>query len=433
MADEKPSFIKENINKKSKASKTLKKILRIVLSAILFGVVAVCAAVISKPFAQKYLSKEEATTVTTEVVTIARDERETTTEAPKPTTAPPHTEAASEQAETEPVEKVVKNAIDSYEYSIDDLNELWNNVSDMCNELDSSIVSIKAVKTGTDWFDNALDNEGSFSGIVIASTDTEYLILTTAASTEDMDSIRITWSTGFEQDAKIRKTDAMTGLAILSVDISEMDEETKQACKVVNLGNSYLLKRGDMLVAVGSPLGTAHSTTYAWVSYIENGVKIIDGTVKLLFTNSNIETDKGSWMMNNRGELIGWASNGFSDRTAIVSLSDFKAILERMINADDYAYLGIKASDVSAVEDEDDIPQGIYVMEVKSGGPAYEAGIQPGDIINKIGEEEVKSVFQYQSLLEDLRPEDEIKITALRSGRDEYKEIEFDITVGARE
>ena len=77
------AFIKENINKQSKASKTLKKILRIFLSAVLFGVVAVCAAVISKPFAEKYLGKEEETT-TTEVVTIARDERESSTEETKP-------------------------------------------------------------------------------------------------------------------------------------------------------------------------------------------------------------------------------------------------------------------------------------------------------------------------------------------------------------
>ena len=448
MSDEKPSFIKENINKQSKASKTLKKILRIFLSAVLFGVVAVCAAVISKPFAEKYLGKEEETT-TTEVVTIARDERESSTEETK-STLPAHiedsdedtTEEVTTEEETEPVEEVVKTAIDNYEYSIDDLDELWKNVANMCNEIDSSIVTVKAVKNGTDWFDNELDNEGSFSGIVIAGTDTEYMILTTVESTEDTDSIKIKWNTGLEQDAKVRKADRMTGLAILAVDIEGMDEATKEACKVVNLGNSYLLKRGDMLVAVGSPMGTAHSTAYAWVSFIENGVKVTDGTVKLLFTNSNIETDKGSWILNNHGELIGWATNKFSDRTAVASISDFKAILERMINGDKYAYLGIKASDLDLsnpeesfpeINNTEEIPKGIYVMEVKINGPAYKTGIQPGDIITKIGDVTVNNIYHYQTMLENLQPGETVKVIAYRSGRDEYKEIEYDMVVGSRE
>ena len=75
------------------------------------------------------------------------------------------------------------------------------------------------------------------------------------------------------------------------------------------------------------------------------------------------------------------------------------------------------------------MPDGAYILEVETDGPAYEAGVQPGDILTRIGENEIKGVRGYESALDKLNGDEQVVLTISRSGRDEYKEIEYPITV----
>ena len=78
------------------------------------------------------------------------------------------------------------------------------------------------------------------------------------------------------------------------------------------------------------------------------------------------------------------------------------------------------------------MPSGIYVIAAVTDGPAYNAGIQPGDIITWMNGEKVGSLKDFQNQVESLHAGDKIKVAVLRNGKDEYTEIEFSVTVGAR-
>lgn len=77
------------------------------------------------------------------------------------------------------------------------------------------------------------------------------------------------------------------------------------------------------------------------------------------------------------------------------------------------------------------MPLGVYVVDVNADSPAYNAGIQCGDIITVMGGE-TSTMKDFQVKLGGDTGRGLLPVTVLRSGRDEYKEIEYQITIGAR-
>ena len=452
MGEEKKEFIKEKIVKKTGAGKGFRNFIKIIVGAILFGVIAAGVFVVSRPTAEKLLGTEPETT-TAEVVVIPRDVYEESVkaaeleeESEEKFTHPVETEedtAASDvetpeesttPPETEDVKVIVESAIEGYKYTIDDLNGMWKNLSALCNELDPSIVKVTTFYKEPELFSGAGDVGDEYSGIIIAETYNEMMILTLADAVPDSDTIQVTWVNGNSQQARLRKTDEQTGLAVISAKKSEMSEVTRAIAKPINLGNSYGIVRGDLMIAMGSPRGAVHSTDYAWVSYIDKNVEITDGTCKYYYINNYLDNTRGTWVLNINGELVGWVASE-SEGNVVTGISDYKSLIERMTNASDYAYIGltpVAVSDSAEAAGSTRIPDGIYVVEVVNGDPAYEAGILPGDIITKINDTELHTVAEYSLLLESLHPGDEIPVEVRREARGEYRKLDYTLTVGKR-
>ena len=452
MGEEKKEFIKEKIVKKTGAGKGFRNFIKIIVGAILFGVIAAGVFVVSRPTAEKLLGTEPETT-TAEVVVIPRDVYEESVkaaeleeESEEKFTHPVETEedtAASDvetpeesttPPETEDVKVIVESAIEEYQYTIDDLNGMWKNLSSLCNELDPSIVKVTTLHEEPELFSGAGDMGDEYSGIIIAETYNEMMILTLADAVPDSDTIQVTWVNGNSQQARLRKTDEQTGLAVISAKKSEMSEVTRAIAKPINLGNSYGIARGDLMIAMGSPRGAVHSTDYAWVSYIDKNVETTDGTCRYYYINNYLDSTRGTWALNVKGELVGWVASG-SEGNVVTGISDYKSLIERMTNASDYAYIGltpVAVSDSTEAAGSTRIPDGIYVVEVVNGDPAYEAGILPGDIITKINDTELHTVAEYSLLLESLHPGDEVPVEVRREARGEYRKLDYTLTVGKR-
>ena len=78
------------------------------------------------------------------------------------------------------------------------------------------------------------------------------------------------------------------------------------------------------------------------------------------------------------------------------------------------------------------IPAGVYVTEAVSGSPAYDAGIQPGDIIVKFGTKEIGSFKDLQAQIENSASGVSVSVNVMRKGRDGYTEIPFLVSLRAR-
>ena len=374
-----------------------------------------------RPVAEKIFPKPTPTAETT--VSISRDEPE------------PETTAIVIETTPDLVENVVEDVLKKYQYKMDDINKFAKVISGLSDALDYGIVSVYAVKNTTDWFNNPVETSEEGSGAIIANTETELLILAPMAAISEASSIKVRLFTGLETQATIKKTDRYSGLCVLSVLKEGLDNEKLKDIRTLALGNSYAVKRGDVIIAIGSPLGAVYSNTYGSVSYIANNVSIVDGMTRLIYTEANSNINKGTWFVNVNGEIIGWATNIHDDdnpKTMVAGISDFKPILERMMNAQASAYLGIKVTEISSEARATGVPSGLYVMSCETDSPSYTAGIQAGDIITHIGNNEVSSLVEYKKMVEVMHAEDVVEIKVMRNVREGYKEVVFPITVTAR-
>lgn len=426
---EKRQFMREQIVKPPLTRKQIaKRVLAYFLIAVLCGGAAGLAFGVVKPLAERYLVPEE--TQESDPITIPKDD--------PPETSPVVPETSTEEPkETEAIEEILQSAMERYQYTADDLVSLYSTLRSVSLEADKGIVVVHSVKRDVDWFDNPVETTGLYAGAVIASTSRELLIMTPDSAVENADSIKVTFSDGAEVDGAIKQTDQVSGMALVSVDVTQMEESTRNSVTAIKLGNSYAVKQGDVIIALGSPAGMAHSVNYGFVSYVLRNVQVADGITRLLYADVKGNANKGTFLINASGEMIGWVTDQFKqenseDMTVIMAISDYKSILEKLSNGIPVPYMGIKGQEVTAAMADNGLPLGVYVTDSIANGPAYNAGIQNGDIITGIGTEEIGTIKDYQNVVENLKQGEVVNVVIQRNGIEEYKELEYQVTVGAR-
>lgn len=423
----KRQFMREQIVKpRMTKGQIVKRILALLFVAVLCGAAAGVSFVLTRPIAERYLLPE--TTEESSQITIPKDEPETTV---------PVTETEPETTETEPIEDILQSAMKQYEYTVEDFNSLFATLRTVGQEADKGIVIVHSVKKEVDWFDNPVENTGLYAGAVIASTPGELLILTPEGAVENADSIKVTFTDGVEVDGIIKQVDTISGMAIVGVDASLLEETTRKNVTALKLGNSYSTRQGDAVIALGAPAGIPHSVNYGFVSYVVRNVQVPDGVTRLLYADVGGNADTGTFLINTAGEMIGWVTNQYTAEgsegvTVVMSVSDYKAALEKMSNGISVPYLGIRGQEVTVAMEEDGLPLGVYVIDSIADGPAYNAGIQNGDIIVQINDKEITTMKDYQNQIEGTVQDEIVTVIIQRRGIEEYKEIEYQIKVGAR-
>ena len=166
-------------------------------------------------------------------------------------------------------------------------------------------------------------------------------------------------------------------------------------------------------------------------------VQVADGAARLLYTDIRSDAGAGTFLVNMEGEIIGWASEAYDEDgtqnfTVAMGISDYKPLLEKMSNGQPIPYLGIYGQEVSASMTERGIPAGVYVTDCVPEGPAYNAGIQNGDIIVRVGNQDIVTIKDYQNQVEALNQDSVVTVVVQRQGIEEYKELEYQVTAGAR-
>ena len=395
-------------------------------AGVIFGVVSAVCFVLTRPVLEQL---SEGNRPTTSSISIPKDEIESSAEAVE-------TESVAE-TETEPVEEMVQTALEHYRYTVDDLNSLLNSLRAKAQTADKSVVVVHSVQQNTDWFDNPVETTGLYAGVIIAKTSQELLVLTPEAAVEQADSIKVTFENGNDVSGHMKQKDATSGMAIVSISANDISTAQLRDLEPIPLGNSYQVRQGDLIAAVGSPAGMVHSMDYGFVAYVVRSNPMVDQHCRMLYSNILADTGRGTFLVNTDGELIGWAkapdSSDSSERvTEVFGISDYKGILEKLSNGQAVPCIGIVGQEVTDTQVANGLPAGIYVMNAVTDKPAYNAGIQNGDILTKINGNPVTSMKEYQAAVEKMTCGQIVHMTVERNGRDTYTELEFDVTVGSR-
>lgn len=421
-------FIQEKIVRQPLSRRQIiRYIILTVICAVLFGTISAVCFTVTKTVAKKIMGQEKAEE--SRPITIPKDEPETQTPVPVQ-------EASTEP--TEPVEEKVRSELEKYPYSLEDLNKMYGNLRTLALEADKSIAAIHSIQREKDWFDNPIETTGQFSGVVIDARREEVLVLAPSKAVETADSLEVVFSDSEVVPGTVKQTDSQMGLTVICADVSSLEDVQYEKIKPVKLGNSYSSRQGDLVFTVGSPAGMVHSSSYGFISYIAKNVQMTDGNARVLYADVKSRADAGTFLLNTDGELIGWGTDRYDQDVetgmkTFMSISDYKGILELLSNGILVPYLGIEGQEVTTEMEKNGMPVGIYITAAAPESPAYNAGLQSGDILDEINDVKIEGMKNFQAQVERLHVGDHITVTVQRNnGKDEYKEIEFAVTMGAR-
>ena len=421
-------FIQEKIVRQPLSRRQIiRYIILTVICAVLYGTISAVCFTVTKTVAKKIMGQEKAEE--SRPITIPKDEPETQTPVPVQ-------EASTEP--TEPVEEKVRSELEKYPYSLEDLNKMYGNLRTLASEADKSIAAIHSIQREKDWFDNPIETTGQFSGVVIDVRREEVLVLAPSKAVETADSLEVVFSDSEVVPGTVKQTDSQMGLTVICADVSSLEDVQYEKIKPVKLGNSYSSRQGDLVFTMGSPAGMVHSSSYGFISYIAKNVQMTDGNARVLYADVKSRADAGTFLFNTDGELIGWGTDRYDQDVetgmkTFMSISDYKGILELLSNGIPVPYLGIEGQEVTTEMEKNGMPAGIYITAAAPESPAYNAGLQSGDILDEINDVKIEGMKNFQAQVERLHVGDHITVTVQRNnGKDEYKEIEFAVTMGAR-
>lgn len=462
-----PDFVRENIIKKpNKWKRRLLKLAAVVCFAVLFGLIASVVIAWTNPYFNTWF--EETLVTTREPISLPKDTEpeptqmvsttaaeasgesvtEPSSEAPGGETQTPDEVIGSTPEDTEEtaeptrsleeiVSEAVERALETWVLTKEDYKRLEAIKDDIISEANRSIVSISIEPKSEEIDPEAVIEETS--GAIWEVKDNEIFILANSSVLNKENYVlMVKFSTGVKVEAKIKKADNITKIAILTVPASELDEITLGTVKTITLGSSYSVKAGDTVFAVGSPAGHVLSVTEGRIAYIQISNPGIDSDYRKIFADITVVSNGSGFLINTNSEIVGIIlnSDGSEDGSLVgaIGISDLKSVIERLANGRSIPYLGIEGIDITeAISASEGIPAGVYVVNIENNGNSGAYSIlDNGDIITAIDDEAITSMRDLQLKLESYNEGDTIKITYQRQTPGEYIEQISDIVLGAR-
>ena len=297
----------------------------------------------------------------------------------------------------------------------------------------ANVNSVVAISTTiqTNSFYGSSEGSSSGSGFILSS---EGYVVTNYHVVENATAIEVITHDGSEYAATLVGKDSTNDLAVLKVEATGLAAAT--------LGSSTDLVIGDMVVAIGNPLGELSSTqTVGYVSGIDREVSTDSlTTISMIQTDAAINPgNSGGPLFNMRGEVIGITTAKYSGTTGsgasiegigfAIPIDDVVPLIDDLI---DYgyvtgAYMGVSVSNTDAESAARfGLPTGAYIESVEQGGAADRAGIQPKDIVIGLGDRTVSNVTDLTRALRNFKAGDTTTVKLIRSGREMTLEITLD-------
>ena len=341
-------------------------------------------------------------------------------------------------------------------------------VSEIVSEALPSIVSIttKSVQEVQNYFgmygmygyapqQQEQEVEGSGSGIIVGKNDDELLIATNYHVVEGADTLSVAFTDGNAVEASVKGFDEERDLAVVSVSLDDVEDDTMDAVSIANIGSSDDLKVGEQVVAIGNALGYGQSVTTGIVSAKNRRMDsdnntVTDGSddssdgVNLIQTDAAINPgNSGGALLNMKGEVVGinsakLASTEVEGMGYAIAISDVTDILQNLMNEtsrdklddSEHGVLGIKGSSVSSEAVQMyGIPAGVFVKEVTEGGAADKAGLKANSVITEFNGKTVSSINQLIEYLSYYEPDEEVELTVQVPHGTSYKEETVKVTL----
>jgi S1-C subfamily serine protease len=292
-------------------------------------------------------------------------------------------------------------------------------VTTIARKVTPSIVNIdvKIASQGTPFF-NTGQQEGTGSGVIYTA---DGYIITNNHVVADARDITVTLASGQELKAEPVGADPENDIAVIKID--------KTGLPAITVGDSDNLQVGQLVVAVGSPLGFEQTVTAGIISALHRNVTAGDESGQANTLTDLIQTDapinpgnSGGALCDSGASLIGInaiiasQSGGSEGIGFAIPIDTAKKVADDLIagRSVSHPYIGIQGQTISAdIASQYGLPvsEGAYISGVVSGSPADEAGIKDGDIVVAADGQQVKSMDDLIAAIRKKDVGDKISLT----------------------
>ncbi len=272
-------------------------------------------------------------------------------------------------------------------------------------------------------------NAGVGSGVIVSA---DGYILTNNHVVESADEITVILNDGRRTQAKLVGTDPDTDLAVLKIKLDKLP--------VMVLSSTEQLQVGDIVLAIGNPFGVGQTVTSGIVSALGRNQLGINTFENFIQTDAAINPgNSGGALVDVQGNLLGIntaiysRSGGSMGIGFAIPVNTARQVLEGIVKQGQVVrgWIGVEPTEITpdlAKTFNVQRTSGVIITGVLQTGPAFKAGVKPGDVLLSVEGESVRNVAELLTRVSALKPGQPARMKVLRQN----DEIELTVTPGQR-
>ncbi len=265
---------------------------------------------------------------------------------------------------------------------------------------------------------------GLGSGVIVSP---EGYILTNNHVVEGAQEIEVTLSDSRRTTAKVIGTDPDTDLAVLRI--------TLERLPVIAMGNSDTVQVGDKVLAIGNPFGVGQTVTGGIISALGRNQLGINTFENFIQTDAAINPgNSGGALVDVNGSLLGIntaiysRSGGNMGIGFAIPVNTARQVLDGLVRNGQVTrgWIGVEPVELNSdLAETFGIKQteGVIITGVLQNGPAFKAGLKPGDVLLAVGEKDVRNVSELLTLIAAQTPGTAVKMRIKRRNADMTLEV----------
>lgn len=267
--------------------------------------------------------------------------------------------------------------------------------------------------------------QGAGSGVIISP---DGYIVTNNHVIRKANKLQVTLNNNQNYMAEVIGTDPKSDIALLKIDAEDLD--------YLPFGNSNDIQIGEWVLAVGNPFNLTSTVTAGIISAKSRDLGMDSNPSSFIQTDAAVNPgNSGGALVNTRGELIG-INTAITSQTGsyvgyafAVPSNNARKIVEDILEFGDVqqGILGIRGDSNGQLLRENDlgVTEGVFIVEVEEGSGAAQAGLQKGDVINRIDNVQIRKFSDLTGYIGSKRPGDVVEVNVLRNGRERTIPVEL--------
>ena len=329
----------------------------------------------------------------------------------------------------------IADAIAAYEPDVDDYQGIYNKMRAISKEAEKSLVTVVGIQDKKSWLNSPMENKMQSTGVILEDNGTDLLILTDSKVIKNASDIAVTLNKNEVLSASILSSDPYTNLAVISVPLANISNSTKEAIVYAPLGSSSATKPGDVIIAVGDPLGYGESVGYGIVTASGMEINSADKNFSLITTNIYGSVNGNGVLVNKNGKIVGFITSAynkkeFSNMVSALAVSELNKYVEDLCNNVKRPHMGVYVTNVTSMAKEYyKVPSGAFITDIKLDSPAMNSGLHKGDVITAINDAVIFGVSDFERELNSFKPGDDIVVSVMRANGDTYVNISIKVTL----